>query len=208
MLERIKHILQSRQLTPTQFADAIGVARPIISHILSGRNKPSLEVVQKIIAAFPDLSLPWLLSGTEPMMAVSVASVGALAAKVAAPTEMETEALQAPVKVPKPTVAAPPPAAEQDATPTQEPIAQPQPAPSIIPVVAAPVASVAPPVVAPAAPEPLPVTAPSPTIAAPVPAAAAAFTSPLAAFLEPGKKIKRIVIFYQDGTFGDYQPEQ
>ena len=66
MVERIRILLESRQLTPTQFADVIGVARPIISHILSGRNKPSLEVVQRILAAMPDLAMPWLLNGTGP----------------------------------------------------------------------------------------------------------------------------------------------
>ncbi|GAB2868982.1 helix-turn-helix domain-containing protein [Hymenobacter ruber] len=68
MVERIRTLLESRQLTPTQFADVIGVARPIVSHILSGRNKPSLEVVQRILAAMPDLAMPWLLNGTGPML--------------------------------------------------------------------------------------------------------------------------------------------
>src|SRR6476469_3420473 len=69
MVERIRTLLESRQLSPTQFADAIGVARPIVSHILSGRNKPSLEVVQRILAAMPDLSMAWLLNGSGPMLA-------------------------------------------------------------------------------------------------------------------------------------------
>ncbi|WP_413775174.1 helix-turn-helix domain-containing protein [Hymenobacter weizhouensis] len=71
MVDRIRELLAARQLSPTQFADTIGVARPIISHILGGRNKPSLEVVQKIIAAFPDLSLPWLLNGAGSMFAAA-----------------------------------------------------------------------------------------------------------------------------------------
>ncbi|WP_375378189.1 helix-turn-helix domain-containing protein [Hymenobacter cellulosilyticus] len=96
MVERIRALLQARQLSPTQFADAIGVARPIVSHILSGRNKPSLEVVQKIIGAFPELSLPWLLSGTGPMLASSVplAPVSAVApASEAAPGVEAVETL-------------------------------------------------------------------------------------------------------------------
>ncbi|WP_141765671.1 helix-turn-helix transcriptional regulator, partial [Hymenobacter coccineus] len=71
MVDRIRELLLARQLSPTQFADAIGVARPIMSHILSGRNKPSLEVVQKIRAAFPDLSIDWLLDGTGPMLVLA-----------------------------------------------------------------------------------------------------------------------------------------
>lgn len=73
MVERIRAILESRQLTPTQFADLIGVARPIVSHILSGRNKPSLDVVQRILAALPDLAMPWLLTGSGPMLAAASA---------------------------------------------------------------------------------------------------------------------------------------
>ena len=78
MVERIRILLDSRRLTPTQFADLIGVARPIVSHILSGRNKPSLEVVQRILAAMPELAMPWLLNGSGPMLAAT----GAPAARV------------------------------------------------------------------------------------------------------------------------------
>ena len=82
MVERIRTLLESRQLTPTQFADLIGVARPIVSHILSGRNKPSLEVVQRILAAMPELAMPWLLNGSGPMQATAAAA-GAEAVPVA-----------------------------------------------------------------------------------------------------------------------------
>ena len=74
MVERIRTLLETRQLTPTQFADLIGVARPIVSHVLSGRNKPSLEVVQRILAAMPELAMPWLLNGSGPMLAPAVTS--------------------------------------------------------------------------------------------------------------------------------------
>lgn len=99
MVERIRTLLESRQLTPTQFADLIGVARPIISHILSGRNKPSLDVVQRILAALPDLSMAWLLNGTEPMLTTANPPVAPVAQPVAAPV------------VPEPSVEAQAPAA-------------------------------------------------------------------------------------------------
>ncbi|MDQ2769732.1 MAG: helix-turn-helix domain-containing protein [Bacteroidota bacterium] len=79
MVERIRNLIEIRQLTPTQFADMIGVARPVISHILSGRNKPSLDVVQRILAAMPELSMPWLLNGTGPMETDSVQTPPAVA---------------------------------------------------------------------------------------------------------------------------------
>ncbi|WP_410780004.1 helix-turn-helix domain-containing protein [Hymenobacter sp. 5414T-23] len=121
MLERIREILSKYQLTPTQFADAIGTARPIVSHILSGRNKPSLEVVQKIISAYPELSLPWLLSGTGPMETdapsvqpqagtpgtLSKANSRPTTARVAEKQPAASQEVQTPVAAPIP-VAAPP----------------------------------------------------------------------------------------------------
>lgn len=61
--ERIRLLMQSRSLNPTQFADEIGVQRSSISHILSGRNKPSLDIVTKILNRFPDIDSNWLVLG-------------------------------------------------------------------------------------------------------------------------------------------------
>jgi transcriptional regulator with XRE-family HTH domain len=63
MLSRVKQIIEIHNLTPSRFADHIGVPRSTISHILSGRNKPSLEVVQKILEAFPEIKADWLVQG-------------------------------------------------------------------------------------------------------------------------------------------------
>ena len=104
MVERIRILLESRQLTPTQFADLIGVARPIISHVLSGRNKPSLEVVQRILAAMPDLSMAWLLNGTEPMLTTAREAVPA------APTPRPPGPVAPPLPLAPPQPVAPVPA--------------------------------------------------------------------------------------------------
>jgi transcriptional regulator with XRE-family HTH domain len=104
MVERIRTLLESRQLTPTQFADLIGVARPIISHVLSGRNKPSLDVVQRILAAMPDLSMAWLLNGTEPML-TTAREAAAATPVTTAPLSAEFVASARPVASPKPAVA-------------------------------------------------------------------------------------------------------
>ncbi len=61
--ERIKIILEHHQLTASLFADKIGVQRSSISHILSGRNKPSLDFILKITGEFPDVDIYWLLNG-------------------------------------------------------------------------------------------------------------------------------------------------
>ena len=51
------------ELSPSQFAEKTGIQRASVSHIVSGRNKPSLEVMLKIHDAFPELDLKWLMTG-------------------------------------------------------------------------------------------------------------------------------------------------
>lgn len=60
---RIQEILQKYQLSASNFAEKIGVPRSSISHIISGRNKPSLDFVLKTVEAFPEVDLHWLLYG-------------------------------------------------------------------------------------------------------------------------------------------------
>jgi transcriptional regulator with XRE-family HTH domain len=61
---RIKKVMDFHQLTASLFADKIGVQRSSISHILSGRNKPSLDFILKITGIFKDVDIHWLLHGT------------------------------------------------------------------------------------------------------------------------------------------------
>jgi transcriptional regulator with XRE-family HTH domain len=63
MIERIQLILQTKSLSPGKFADEIGVQRSSVSHILSGRNGPSLDFIQKILKRYTDISATWLVSG-------------------------------------------------------------------------------------------------------------------------------------------------
>ena len=60
---RIDQILKFHDLSASVFADTIGVQRSSISHLLAGRNKPSLEFVLKVVSSFPDVDLYWLLFG-------------------------------------------------------------------------------------------------------------------------------------------------
>ena len=60
---RLKKILNYHQLTASLFADKIGVQRSSISHILSGRNKPSLDFILKVTYTFTDVDIYWLLNG-------------------------------------------------------------------------------------------------------------------------------------------------
>ena len=78
--KRIEKIMNHYSISASSFADAMGVGRSSISHILSGRNKPSLDFVMRIIEAYPEVSLQWLLynEGTFPLSSnikISEASV-------------------------------------------------------------------------------------------------------------------------------------
>lgn len=63
MIDRIKLIIKAKNLSASKFADLVGVQRSSVSHVLSGRNKPSLEFVQKILTEFADIRSDWLLFG-------------------------------------------------------------------------------------------------------------------------------------------------
>ena len=250
MVERIRTLLETRQLTPTQFADIIGIARPIVSHILSGRNKPSLEVVQRILAAMPDLSMPWLLNGSGPVWAAESAPVKplltsqALLVPQAAPQQPVTlpvilpgpigkqenqgpsglaGAVVAPAGAPTPlqghrrpyvpnttvspatmasvrrfTPSAPSNPLRSVAVMSSAPVPVPMPVPmpvhdavAVPPIAEATVPAMPTAVLAQAPPRPAPAVA--------VDAMALVAGSP--------KPIRRIVVFYRDGSFADYQPE-
>ena len=60
---RIQKIIQYSMLTASEFADEIGVQRSNISHIISGRNKPSLDFIIKIKDRFPEIQWEWIIEG-------------------------------------------------------------------------------------------------------------------------------------------------
>ena len=66
--EQLNKIMDYFGLSASAFAELIQVQRSSISHILSGRNKPSLDFILKLNAAFPDINLYWLLNGTGDMI--------------------------------------------------------------------------------------------------------------------------------------------
>lgn len=63
MQNRLQKILDSEQLTPAKFAEILGVQRSAISHIITGRNNPSFDLISKIITKFPALNSDWLITG-------------------------------------------------------------------------------------------------------------------------------------------------
>ncbi|WP_304197112.1 helix-turn-helix transcriptional regulator [Flavobacterium alvei] len=62
-IKRIEIILDYYGLNASSFADKIGVQRSSLSHLLSGRNKPSLDFILKILDVFPEVDLYWMLNG-------------------------------------------------------------------------------------------------------------------------------------------------
>ncbi|QJD80024.1 helix-turn-helix transcriptional regulator [Spirosoma rhododendri] len=75
--DKIKQILIDRNFSPSYFADEIGVQRSSISHILSGRNRPSFDIIQKIIRRFPDLGYDWIMEDEQQNSSPAPTSQGA-----------------------------------------------------------------------------------------------------------------------------------
>lgn len=88
--DRIVELIKFLELSPTAFADEIGIQRSGLSHIMKGRNKPSLDVVQKIVSRFPDINLAWLVNGIGSISS-STPSVINLRQKQAQTTPKEVE---------------------------------------------------------------------------------------------------------------------
>jgi transcriptional regulator with XRE-family HTH domain len=63
MEQRFKKWLNSEDISATQLSTNINVSRATISHILSGRNKPSIDILDKILNKYPNINLNWLVSG-------------------------------------------------------------------------------------------------------------------------------------------------
>lgn len=68
MVNRIKQVMEYKQMSPTAFADTIDINRSSLTHIFSGRNQPSLDVAKKILSAFPEISTEWLIMGIGDMV--------------------------------------------------------------------------------------------------------------------------------------------
>ncbi|WP_336688872.1 MULTISPECIES: helix-turn-helix transcriptional regulator [unclassified Chryseobacterium] len=66
--ERISKVIEYSNLSSSEFADEIEVQRSSISHITSGRNKPSLEFIIKIKSRFPEILWDWLITGEGEML--------------------------------------------------------------------------------------------------------------------------------------------
>jgi transcriptional regulator with XRE-family HTH domain len=66
--DRILKILNTENMSSAKFADILGVQRSNISHILSGRNNPGLDFLQKVLLKFPSINPEWLIIGKGEML--------------------------------------------------------------------------------------------------------------------------------------------
>lgn len=73
MRSRLQQFLNAEQLSPARLSDIIGIQRSGMSHILSGRNKPSFDFIQKLLLKFPTLNSEWLITGKGKMYKESLA---------------------------------------------------------------------------------------------------------------------------------------
>ena len=67
MKDRIAHIIRAKNLTAAEFAVQLGIQPSNVSHLLAGRNNPSLEFVKKLKETFPEYNLDWIVLGKGPM---------------------------------------------------------------------------------------------------------------------------------------------
>ena len=65
--DRLAHIIRAKNLTATQFADMMQIQPSNVSHLLSGRNKPSLDFLIKLKDIFPEYSFDWIILGKKPI---------------------------------------------------------------------------------------------------------------------------------------------
>ena len=63
MINRINLIMRAKNITAKQFAEEIGIQPSGMSHILGGRNNPSLEFAMKVLRRYPEIDANWLLLG-------------------------------------------------------------------------------------------------------------------------------------------------
>lgn len=65
--DRLAHILRAKNLTASQFAELMKIQASNVSHLLNGRNKPSLDFLMKLKEVFPEYSFDWIILGKKPI---------------------------------------------------------------------------------------------------------------------------------------------
>lgn len=63
IVQRIRQVMEQEGYSPASFADELGIGRPLLSHVLGGRNNPSLQLIITITQHFPQYSADWIING-------------------------------------------------------------------------------------------------------------------------------------------------
>ncbi len=180
MRERLEKFIKTEGLTPSRFAEIMGVQPSSISHILGGRNKPSFDFIEKMLLRFPKINPDWLLLGKGTMY-----------------RSPEGESYAAPVRYPEKEEAQPSRAMESSGL-FSEP--EPQPTPIVSGISASSAAT--------AAGQPRENTPGIPPATSPREPVSATPSSALRAMRQvPEDQIERIVLFLKDNTFITYRPK-
>ena len=191
MKERLKQLLQEIGMTQAEFADHIGVGRPSITHIMTGRDKTSQTVVSKTLLKFPELNPMWLLKGEGEMYRSHAEPVRKVvpAVRDTAAEEVQTALFPA-----------------DEAEPAALPISTVQETPVVSSITAREVFQ----------PVPTPMTA-APTFSQPEKqpektVEAIPEQQPEKAVeakpVKPQRKLRKIVFFYDDRSFEEYLPDE
>jgi transcriptional regulator with XRE-family HTH domain len=94
MVNRIKAVIAHYGMKAGQFADAVGVQRSALSHVLSGRNKPSLDFILRIKQRFPQVSLDWLTLGKGNMLESEEIKPGLPSDSLFSPNHAEADTME------------------------------------------------------------------------------------------------------------------
>ena len=212
MIDRINLLLKAKNISARQFAEEIGIQPSGMSHILSGRNNPSLDFVMKVVRRWPEVNINWLMFGKGEMFAGAPLNAAPVAPTPVATTPMpaapstpqqqreaEPDLFSQPEEiVEQPPVEVPQYVAPAVPQPQPQPQIQPQPQPVVAPIV-----------------EPQPQIQPS-IQSQPQPkvqmqenrineiAEAVVEPQPIVA---KQKKMVKMIIVYDDHTFSEYYPE-
>ena len=91
MKDRIAHIIRAKNLTAAEFALRLGIQPSNVSHILAGRNNPSLEFVKKLKETFPEYNTDWIIFGNGPMTVSEPFMEQKTIVEPVAPTKIDSE---------------------------------------------------------------------------------------------------------------------
>jgi len=202
MIDRINQVMREKGITSRQFAEEIGIQPSSLSHILTGRNRPSLDFVMKIMQRWPDIDINWLMFGKGDMLVDPSAPSAPVA--VAAPVAEPDLFTLFPPDPPAPSVPV--------SLPEPEPVPEPEPEPIPEPPQPEPVS-----ISEPSQPEPMPIPEPPQSPKEPLPEpqkpqldenrlyGSAPAPAPVQAAHDE-KRLVKVILLFSDHTCEEFVP--